>query len=142
MADPNVSTSVTVPVLWDKKTKTIVNNESSEIIRIFNSAFNSITGNALDLNPDEHMTEIDRFNDMIYEDINNGVYKSGFAKTQDAYNNAVKPLFNSLDAIDRHLEGNRYLVGDVLTEADIRLILLYFDLIVFIIPTSNVILKR
>ena len=88
-ADPKVTTSVTVPVLWDKKIETIVNNESSEIIRIFNSGFNELTGNTNDYYPENLRSEIDKLNDKIYPNINNGVYKTGFAKTQEAYNEAV-----------------------------------------------------
>ena len=130
-ADKEVTTSVTVPVLWDKKTNTIVNNESSEIIRMFNSSFNELTGNIDDYYPMELREEINRFNELIYEPVNNGVYKTGFAKTQDVYDLAVHELFSSLDYLDNHLEGKKFLVGDRLTEADIRLIptLLRFDLV-------------
>ena len=132
-AQSDVSTSVTVPVLWDKKTKTIVNNESSEIIRIFNTEFNHLTNNTLDLYPAQLQSEIDSINEKIYHDINNGVYKSGFAKTQEAYNSAVNTLFNRLDEVEKHLEGKSFLVGDQLTEADIRFVttLLRFDLVYF-----------
>lgn len=128
-ADPKVSTSVTVPVLWDKKLNTIVNNESSEIIRIFNTQFNELTGNSLDLCPQEHLAEIDRINEIIYHNVNNGVYKSGFAKTQEAYDEAVSALFETLDYLESFLEGKDYLVGHQISEADIRLIttLLRFD---------------
>ncbi|MGJ8647544.1 MAG: glutathione S-transferase family protein [Marinomonas colpomeniae] len=133
-AQPDISTSVTVPILWDKKTNTIVNNESSEIIRIFNIAFNELTGNHDDYYPEEHQADIDTWNEAIYESLNNGVYRSGFAKTQAAYNSAVVPLFETLDAIEAHLENREFLVGNTLTEADIRLIptLLRFDLVYYI----------
>ncbi len=132
-ADPEASTSVTVPVLWDKKHETIVNNESSEIIRIFNQAFNDLTGNTDDYYPKNLQAEIDQWNDEIYPAVNNGVYKSGFAKNQEAYEKAVTELFRVLDKIDQHLDGKDYLVGNQLTEADIRLIpsLLRFDVVYF-----------
>ncbi|WP_448566112.1 glutathione S-transferase family protein [Thalassotalea ganghwensis] len=120
---------VTVPVLWDKKTQTIVNNESSDIIRIFNCAFNELTGNELDFYPKELHGEIDEINERIYHTINNGVYRAGFATTQEAYEQAYDELFESLDWLEQHLSDSRYLVGDTLTEADWRLFttLLRFD---------------
>jgi glutathionyl-hydroquinone reductase len=132
-ADPTISTSVTVPILWDKKTETIVNNESSQIIRIFNKSFNKLTGHELDLSPEHLLNEIDSYNEKIYEPINNGVYKSGFAKTQDAYDQSVSKLFETLDWLEKDLEGKRFLVGDTLTEADIRLVttLVRFDLVYY-----------
>ena len=128
-ADPSITTSVTVPILWDKKTETIVNNESSQIIRILNTAFNDLTGNHIDFYPQEKRTEIDRLNDMIYNNVNNGVYKSGFALTQSAYDDAVTKLFETLDYLDEHLSHSKFLVDDDITEADLRLIptLLRFD---------------
>lgn len=128
-ADPSITTSVTVPILWDKKTETIVNNESSQIIRILNTAFNDLTGNHIDFYPQEKRTEIDRLNDMIYNNVNNGVYKSGFALTQSAYDDAVTKLFETLDYLDEQLSHCKFLVGDDITEADLRLIptLLRFD---------------
>lgn len=134
MADTKVTTSVTVPVLWDKKEKTIVNNESSEIIRIFNSAFNEITGDQQDFYPLKLKDKIDAMNDQTYESVNNGVYKSGFAKSQQAYDEAVTTLFDELDRLDAHLEQNTYLLGDTFTEADVRLIttLLRFDLVYYV----------
>lgn len=130
-AQPDISTSVTVPILWDKKLNTIVNNESSEIIRMFNSEFDLLTGNTDDYYPVELRDQINQFNEMIYESVNNGVYKCGFAKTQDAYNKAVEELFTTLNALDKHLNGKNFLVGEKLTESDIRLIptLLRFDLV-------------
>ncbi|MGV7225078.1 MAG: glutathione S-transferase family protein [Nitrospinales bacterium] len=130
-ADPNITTSVTVPVLWDKKTSSIVNNESSEIIRMFNASFNQLTGNTNDYYPDEKKAEIDALNEKIYAAINNGVYRAGFARTQDAYDAAVNHLFSALDELEDLLENKNYLAGDDITEADIRLIptLLRFDLV-------------
>ena len=112
---------VTVPVLWDKKTQTIVNNESSEIIRMFNSAFDQLTGSEKDFYPLELQMEIDDINDYIYKNINNGVYKTGFAKSQQAYEKAFDSLFAALDEIEVRLSKNRYLLGDIFTEADLRL---------------------
>jgi len=128
-ADPKITTSVTVPVLWDKKTNTIVNNESSEIIRMFNTGFNELTGNTDDYYPEDLRDKIDELNDFIYPNINNGVYKSGFAKNQEVYDEAVTSLFNALDKVEEILEGKKYLLGDRLTEADLRLIptLIRFD---------------
>ncbi|KAJ3539615.1 hypothetical protein NM688_g6341 [Phlebia brevispora] len=123
-ADPNYEGRFTVPVLWDKKTSTIVNNESSEIIRMFNTEFNHLIPKdkaALDLYPEAHRAEIDEINDWVYDTVNNGVYKTGFASTQQAYEAAVNPLFNSLDRLEKMLEGKDYLVGNRLTEADVRL---------------------
>lgn len=118
-ADPNVTTSVTVPVLWDKKTSSIVNNKSSEIIRIFNTSFNQLTGNSYDYYPKARKAEIEALNEKIYNAINNGVYQAGFARTQEAYDDAVTRLFSALDELDDLLENRNYLVGDDLTEADI-----------------------
>ena len=128
-ADPNITTSVTVPILWDTKHSTIVNNESAEIIRIFNTGFNSLTGNDVDYYPSEARAAIDRWNDKIYETVNNGVYRAGFAKTQDAYDKAVSALFATLDEIESQLKSQQFLVGESLSEADLRLIptLLRFD---------------
>ena len=119
--NPNFTGRVTVPVLWDKKTNTIVNNESSQIIRIFNSAFDRIGALAGDYYPAELRTEVDRLNERIYHTVNNGVYKSGFATTQAAYEDAVAPLFETLDYLEALLATRRYLTGDRLTEADWRL---------------------
>ncbi|MGJ8622673.1 MAG: glutathione S-transferase family protein [Yoonia sp.] len=120
-AVPDMNGRVTVPILWDKKTDTIVSNESSEIIRMFNSAFDGITGNTDDYWPEELRDDIAPVNDRIYDTVNNGVYKSGFATTQEAYDKAVHPLFESLDWLEERLSQNRYLMGDTLTEADWRL---------------------
>ena len=129
-AVPDYTGKATVPVLWDKKTRRIVNNESSEIIRILNSAFDHITGNRLDFYPEPLHGEIDRWNALIYPNVNNGVYRSGFATTQHAYEEAVTHLFETLDTIDAHLATNRYLAGEYLTEADWRLFttLVRFDI--------------
>ena len=128
-AVPDMTGRVTVPILWDKKRDTIVSNESSEIIRMFNSAFDAITGNTDDYWPEELRDAIAPVNDRIYDTVNNGVYKSGFATTQEAYEDAVYPLFDSLDWLEDRLGENRYLMGDKLTEADWRLwtTLLRFD---------------
>lgn len=120
-AEPSVSGRVTVPILWDKERETIVSNESSEIIRMFNSAFNEVTGNTLDFWPQELRDAIEPVNQRIYDTLNNGVYKSGFATTQSAYDAAVGPLFDTLDWLEARLSDNRFLMGDQLTEADWRL---------------------
>jgi putative glutathione S-transferase len=120
-ANPKVSGRVTVPVLWDKQRETIVSNESAEIIRMFNSAFDGLTGNTDDYYPEALRSEIDAVNARIYDEVNNGVYKSGFATTQAAYDKAVGPLFDALDWLDARLSGQRYLIGNTLTEADWRL---------------------
>lgn len=132
-ADPNYTGRVTVPVLWDKKTGTIVSNESSEIIRMFNSAFDALTGNSDDYYPQALRPDIDAINDKIYHNINNGVYKSGFASTQQAYNEAVTALFETLDWAETLLEKNTYLAGETLTEADWRLFttLVRFDAVYY-----------
>ncbi|MBF9036787.1 glutathione S-transferase family protein [Rhodobacterales bacterium HKCCE2091] len=120
-SDPAATTKVTVPVLWDKERGVIVSNESAEIIRMFNSAFHGITGNDLDSYPDALRGRIDEINARVYDDVNNGVYKSGFARKQGAYDAAVGALFEALDWIEDILSKNRYLAGDRLTEADWRL---------------------
>ncbi|MCK5896202.1 MAG: glutathione S-transferase family protein [Cocleimonas sp.] len=113
---------VTVPVLWDRKQRCIVNNESSEIIRMLNSSFNHLTGNTQDYYPEALRPAIDEVNEWIYHDINNGVYKTGFASTQAAYEENCQKLFSSLDRVDDILSQQRYLVGDEITEADWRLV--------------------
>lgn len=130
-ADPEISGRVTVPVLWDTERETIVSNESAEIIRMFNSAFNDITGNTDDYWPEALRHEIQPVNDRIYDTVNNGVYKSGFATSQEAYDDAVHPLFDSLDWLENRLSNSRYLVGETITEADWRLFttLVRFDLV-------------
>ncbi len=120
-ADSHYSGRVTVPVLWDKERRTIVSNESSEIIRMFNTAFNDITQNRADYYPAALRAEIDIINQRIYHAVNNGVYRVGFATTQQAYSTAFTELFDALDWLDNHLGRQRYLVGDQLTEADWRL---------------------
>ena len=117
-SDPQASGRVTVPVLWDRETDQIVSNESSEIIRMFNSAFDGITGNRDDYCPAALQDQINIINDEIYSCINNGVYKAGFATTSSAYEDAVTKLFASLDRMEAHLARHRYLVGEQLTEAD------------------------
>ncbi len=120
-ADPEFTGRVTIPVLWDRKTGTIVNNESSEIIRMFNSAFDGIGAASGDYYPEQLRRRIDAVNQRVYETLNNGVYRSGFAMNQEAYETAVHPLFDTLDWLEGLLEGNRFVVGDTLTEADWRL---------------------
>ncbi len=120
-AKPDYTGRVTVPVLWDKKTNTIVSNESSEIIRMFNSAFNDLTGNHDDYYPEPLRGVIDGWNDYIYPNVNNGVYRCGFATSQEAYEEAFESLFSALDKIDAHLATHRYLAGNKITEADWRL---------------------
>ena len=127
--DPDITTRVTVPILWDKKLNTIVNNESADIIRILNSDFNALTGNDDDYYPELLRSGIDEINELVYHSINNGVYKSGFATTQEAYEEAVNALFDALGEVETRLSSSRYLVGDTLTEADWRLFttLIRFD---------------
>lgn len=120
-ADPHYSGRVTVPVLWDKKEETIVNNESSEIIRMLNSAFDEWGDRSLDFYPAALRAEIDAVNAFVYPAINNGVYRAGFATTQEAYEEAFDTLFAALDKMEERLSRQRYLVGDRLTEADWRL---------------------
>ena len=120
-ADPEVTTRATVPILWDKAQGKIVSNESAEIIRMFNSAFNGITGNTADYWPEAMRDEIEEVNTRIYHTLNNGVYRSGFASKQDAYDAAVNELFDTLDWLEERLSTRRYLMGDTITEADWRL---------------------
>lgn len=120
-ADPGYSGRVTVPLLWDTRRGTIVNNESSEIIRMLNSAFDAVGATPGDYYPEPLRAEIDTLNARIYDTVNNGVYRAGFATTQDAYQEAVIPLFETLDWLDQRLATRRYLCGDTLTEADWRL---------------------
>ncbi len=128
-SEPEVTSRVTVPVLWDKAREVIVSNESAEIIRMLNSAFDGITGNTDDYWPEALREPIESINARIYDTVNNGVYKAGFATTQEAYDKAVRPLFDSLDWIEGILSENRYLLGDAITEADWRLFttLIRFD---------------
>jgi len=120
-AKPDYTGRVTVPVLWDKQLGTIVSNESSEIIRMFNSEFDAIGDASLDLYPAELRDEIDAMNEFVYPRINNGVYRCGFATTQEAYEEAFAELFSALGRVEEHLSRHRYLVGDRITEADWRL---------------------
>jgi glutathionyl-hydroquinone reductase len=133
LADPHYTGRVSVPVLWDKKRRTIVNNESSEIIRMLNSAFNAFTEVRTDYYPVTLRGEIDAINDVIYPNINNGVYRAGFATTQDAYEEAARAIFATLDDIERRLSRQRYLVGGQITEADWRLFttLVRFDAVYY-----------
>ena len=132
-ADPKYTGRVTVPVLWDTKRKTIVNNESSEIIRMLNGAFNAFTNNHTDYYPAPLRPEIDRVNELVYANVNNGVYRAGFATTQEAYDDAVRGVFATLDELERRLSRQRYLTGPRLTEADWRLFptLIRFDAVYF-----------
>jgi glutathionyl-hydroquinone reductase len=132
-ARPDYTGRVSVPVLWDRKQQTIVNNESSEIIRMLNSEFEAIAGAHDDYYPQRLRTEIDAVNKMVYENINNGVYRCGFATTQEAYERAFTALFAALDEMEARLARSRYLVGDRLTEADWRLFttLVRFDAVYY-----------
>jgi putative glutathione S-transferase len=118
---PDYTGRVTVPVLWDKQRGVMVNNESSEIIRMLNSGFDGVGANDLDLYPEPLRAEIDEINDLTYRNVNDGVYRSGFATTQEAYDRAVADLFDTLDELEERLGRQHYLVGDTLTEADVRL---------------------
>ena len=128
-ANPNYSGRVTVPVLWDKKNQAIVSNESSEIIRMFNYSFNKLTDNNLDFYPEKFQKKIDEINDFTYHNINNGVYKVGFATKQSVYEEELDKLFTALDQIEEMLKQNSYLLGDEILECDLRLFttLLRFD---------------
>ncbi|WP_427983300.1 glutathione S-transferase family protein [Agarivorans sp.] len=128
-ADANYSGRVTVPVLWDKQQQTIVSNESADIIRMFNSAFDGLGANSGDYYPQALREQIDTLNQQIYDTVNNGVYKAGFATTQQAYEEALHPLFATLDELEQRLASQRYLMGEQLTEADWRLFttLIRFD---------------
>ena len=130
---PDYTGRVTVPVLFDKKTKTIVNNESSEIIRMLNTAFDGLGAKPGNYVPDQWLEEIDTVNDFVYHRINNGVYKAGFATKQEVYEEEVTALFAALDQMEERLAGQDYLVGNRLTEADIRLFttLVRFDAVYF-----------
>ena len=130
---PDYTGRVTVPVLFDKKTKTIVNNESSEIIRMLNTAFDGLGAKPGNYVPDQWLEEIDTVNDFVYHRINNGVYKAGFATKQEVYEEEVTTLFAALDQMEERLAGQDYLVGNRLTEADIRLFttLVRFDAVYF-----------
>jgi len=124
---------VSVPILWDKKRETIVSNESADIIRMFNTSFNHLTGNELDFYPKKWRNEIDDINDFVYKNINNGVYRCGFSTTQHAYEEAYQHLFDALDVLETRLSQQAYLVGSEITEADWRLFttLIRFDAVYF-----------
>lgn len=129
-ADPKVNGRATVPVLWDKATNRLVNNESSDILRIFNTGFGALADNDIDLAPSDLLPEIDALNAEIYPNLNNGVYRAGFATTQIAYDEAFRDVFNTLDRLETRLsDGRQYLFGDRFTESDIRLFvtLIRFD---------------
>ncbi|NNE84712.1 MAG: glutathione S-transferase family protein [Alphaproteobacteria bacterium] len=132
-ADPQVTGRVTVPVLWDRERETIVNNESAEIIRMMNGAFDAFSNNDTDFYPEDLQGEIDSWNELTYNTLNNGVYRSGFAQSQAAYDEAVVQVFATLDKLEAHLADNRYLCGDRFTEADIRAFptLIRFDVAYF-----------
>ena len=132
-AQPDYTGRVTVPILWDKERKTIVSNESSEIIRMFNSAFDNVGAKQGDYYPKSRRHQIDELNDLIYPSVNNGVYQAGFATTEKAYEEAVADVFKALDFLENHLESRRYLVGSQTTEADWRLLttLLRFDAVYY-----------
>jgi putative glutathione S-transferase len=132
-AKPDFTGNVTVPVLWDKHLKTIVNNESSEIIRMLNSEFNAFGDASVDFYPQEFRTQIDEINAFVLDRVNMGVYKAGFATSQAAYDTAVDALFDALDTLEVRLSRDRYLVGDRLTEADLRLFvtLVRFDAVYY-----------
>lgn len=132
-ASPDYTGRVSVPILWDKQTQTIVSNESADIIRMFNTAFNELTGHNNDYYPELLHAEIDAINAVVYDNINNGVYRCGFATTQEAYDEAVDALFVTLDAVENRLSKQRYLVGNQITEADWRLFttLIRFDAVYF-----------
>ncbi len=131
--NPTYTGRVTVPVLWDKQQNCIVSNESSEIIRMFNTAFNELTGNELDFYPEAQRKDIDEINEFVYHSINNGVYKAGFATSQQAYEEAYIALFDALDKVEETLSQHRYLTGAKVTEADWRLFttLIRFDPVYF-----------
>jgi putative glutathione S-transferase len=132
-ANPVYTGKVTVPTLWDRKRRTIVNNESSEIIRMFNSAFNAWTDASFDFYPEGLRDEIDRINDFVYAHLNNGVYRTGFARTQEAYDEAARKVFYGVDNLEKRLSEQRYLAGERITEADWRAFptLLRFDLVYY-----------
>jgi putative glutathione S-transferase len=133
LAEPKYTGRVSVPVLWDKEKKTIVNNESSEIIRMLNSAFDGFTNSRADFYPEALRAEIDRINDLVYPNINNGVYRAGFATGQAAYELAFRGIFDTLDEMEQILARQRYVAGDVVTEADWRLFctLIRFDAVYY-----------
>jgi putative glutathione S-transferase len=138
-SEPHYTGKLTVPTLWDRKTKRVVNNESSEIIRMLNSEFKGIAGDDVDLYPPALRKEIDRINEVVYANVNNGVYRCGFARTQEAYEAAYDALFATLDELEARLGRQRYLVGRQITEADWRLFptLVRFDVAYFSLFKCN-----
>jgi putative glutathione S-transferase len=138
-AEPRYTGKVTVPTLWDKKERTIVNNESSEIIRMLNAEFAGIAGSDADFYPPHLRAEIDRINEQVYKNVNNGVYRCGFARSQEAYEAAYDALFQTLDELEARLGRQRYLVGRQITEADWRLFptLVRFDVAYFSLFKCN-----
>ena len=133
ITDPHYTGRVSVPVLWDKKRRTIVNNESSEIIRMLNSAFEAFTDVHTDYYPEALRDEIDRINDLVYPTVNNGIYRAGFATSQEAYEEAARGIFSTLDQLEELLSRQRYLAGKAITEADWRLFttLVRFDAVYY-----------
>jgi glutathionyl-hydroquinone reductase len=133
-ADPTYSGRASVPVLWDKERETIVSNESADIIRMLNSAFDAFGDSSLDFYPEPLRLEIDALNAVVFENVNEGVYKAGFANSQEIYEEAFRALFNTLDELDQRLDGQRFLLGDPLTEADWRLFttLIRFDAVYYV----------
>ncbi len=140
VSEPDYNARVTVPVLWDKKTGRIVSNADDDIMRMFNSEFNAFTKSDLDFYPEALRAEIDAINDFVYPNVNDGVYRAGFATTQSTYEREVRALFNALDQIEERLRTNRYLVGNQMTEADWRLFttLIRFDAVYYIHFKCNI----
>ncbi|MBI1821268.1 MAG: glutathione S-transferase family protein [Nitrospirae bacterium] len=140
MTDPAFNARVTVPVLWDRKKRRIVSNSEDDIMRMFNSEFNAFTNNRLDFYPQSLRTEIDQVNDMVYPNINDGVYRAGFAATQETYEQAVYKLFDGLNQLEKRLSNQRYLVGNQLTESDWRLFptLIRFDAVYYVHFKCNI----
>ncbi len=132
-ANPTYSGRASVPILWDKQRETIVSNESADIIRMLNSAFDAFADTSLDFYPEPLRLEIDAINAVVFENVNEGVYKAGFAPSQEAYEEAFRALFNTLDELDQRLDGQRFLLGDPLTEADWRFFttLIRFDAVYY-----------
>jgi glutathionyl-hydroquinone reductase len=132
-ADPLYTGRATVPVLWDKESNTIVNNESAEIVRMLNRAFDDLTHEVTDYYPEALAAEIDQVNERVYETVNNGVYRAGFATSQSAYETAARELFETLDWLEKRLQRQRYLVGEIFTEADWHLFptLIRFDTVYY-----------
>jgi putative glutathione S-transferase len=139
-ADSHYTGKVTVPVLWDKREDTLVSNESADILRMFNSAFESVGADPTDYYPERLRAEIDAINDRVYTTLNNGVYRAGFAKNQAAYEAAVRPLFETMDWLELRLSRSRFLAGDQPTEADVRLFttLIRFDAVYYLHFKCNV----